>query len=76
MKDEQGQIVDRVSRDISSEVSDGQLAAVQAERMTYERAVNLPSGRYAVEAAVVDHEGNRASTRVVQIDNLHQGGTD
>ena len=69
VKDAQGQIVDRVSKDIASEVSDDQLAAVQAERMTYERAVNLPPGQYTVEAAVVDHEGNRASTRVVQIDN-------
>ena len=74
VKDAQGQIVDRVSRDISSEVSDDQLAAVQAERMTYERAVNLPPGQYTVEAAVVDHEGNRASTRVVHIDNRERQG--
>jgi len=75
VKDAQGQIVDRVSRDISSEVSDDQLAAVQAERMTYERTVNLPPGQYTVEAAVVDHERNRASTRVVEIDNRERHGT-
>jgi len=75
VKDAQGQIVDRVSRDISSEVSDDRLAAVRAERMTYERAVNLPPGQYTVEAAVVDHEGNRASTRVVEIDNRERQGT-
>jgi len=69
VKDSQGQIVDRVSKQVSSEVADDHLAAVQAELMTYERAVNLPPGRYTVEAAVVDHEGRRASTSVVQIDN-------
>ena len=69
VKDTQGQIVVRVSKDISSEVSGDQLAAVQAERITYERAVSLPAGQYTVEAAVVDHEGHRASTSVVQVDN-------
>jgi VWFA-related protein len=74
VKNAQGQIVDRVSRDVSSEVSDDRLAAVQVELMTYEHAVNLAPGHYTVEAAVVDHEGNRASTRVVQIDNREQRG--
>jgi hypothetical protein len=42
--------------------------------MTYQHAVNLAPGRYTVEAAVVDHEGNRASTSVLQIDNREQTG--
>ena len=42
VKDAQDQIVERVSKDVPSEVSDNHLAAVQAELMTYERAVNLP----------------------------------
>jgi VWFA-related protein len=72
VKDAQGQIVDRVSKDVSSELSADQVAAVQADRMTYEHAVNLAPGRYTVEAAVVDHEGNRASTTVLEIDNREQ----
>jgi hypothetical protein len=74
VKDSQGQIVDRVSKDVPSEVSDDRLAAVQVELMTYQRAVDLPPGRYTVEAAVVDHEGNRASTSLVEIDNREQPG--
>jgi hypothetical protein len=42
--------------------------------MTYEHAVSLPPGRYTVEAAVVDQEGNRASTSVTEIDNREQPG--
>jgi hypothetical protein len=55
-------------------VSDDRLAAVRVELMTYEHAVNLPPGHYTVETAVVDHEGNQASTSVVEIDNRAQRG--
>jgi VWFA-related protein len=74
VKNADGEIVDRVSKDIPSEVSDDHWDTVRWELMTYQRAVNLPPGRYTVETAVVDHEGNRASTGVVQIENRPQGG--
>jgi VWFA-related protein len=74
VKDAQGQIVDRVNKEVSSDVAAEHLAAVQAEVMTYQHAVNLPPGHYTVEAAVVDHEGNRAGTSAVEIDNREQPG--
>jgi hypothetical protein len=74
VKNADGEIVDRVSKDIPSEVSDDHWDTVRWELMTYQRAVNLPPGRYTVETAVVDHEGNRASTAVVQIENRLQDG--
>lgn len=74
VKNERGEIVDRVSKDVSSDVASDHLAAVQAELMTYEHAVNLPPGRYTVEAAVVDQEGGRASTDELQIENREQPG--
>jgi VWFA-related protein len=74
VKDAHGEIVDRLSKDIPSEVSDEHLSAVRVELMTYQRAVNLPPGRYTVETAVVDHEGNRASTGLVEIDNRIEAG--
>ena len=74
VKSARGEIVDRVSKDVPSEVSDDHLAAVQVELMTYEHAVKLAPGHYTVEAAVVDHEGNRASTSVIEIDNREQRG--
>lgn len=74
VKNAQGEIIDRVSKDIPSEVSDDHLPAVQADLMTYQQAVNLPPGRYTVETAVVDHEGSRASTRIVEIDSAAQHG--
>jgi VWFA-related protein len=74
VKNAQGQIVDRVSKDVPAEVPDDRLAALQAELMTYQHAVNLPAGHYTVETAVVDHEGNRSSTGVFEIDNREQTG--
>jgi VWFA-related protein len=74
VKDAQGRIVDRVSKDVPSEVSDDHLAAVRVELMTYAKAVNLPPGHYTVEAAVVDQLGNRAGTGVTQIDNRQRPG--
>jgi len=74
VKNAQGQIVDRVSKDVPSEVSDDHLGAVRVEFMTYAKAVNLPPGHYTVEAAVVDQLGNRASTGTAQIDNREQPG--
>lgn len=74
VKNAQGQIVDRVSKDVPSEVSDERLAAVEVEIMTYQHAVSLPPGQYTVEAAVVDQEGNRASTGALRIDNPERKG--
>jgi len=74
VKNAQGQIVDRVSKDVPSEVSDDRLAGVRSEIMTYQHAVSLAPGHYSVEAAIVDQRGNRASTRVIEIENREQQG--
>jgi VWFA-related protein len=74
VKNADGVIVDRVSKDVPSEVSDEQFEKVRWEFMTYQKAVNLPPARYTVETAVVDHEGNRASTGTFEIDNRQQRG--
>jgi VWFA-related protein len=72
VKNAQGEIVERVSKDVPSEVPDNYLAALRSESMTYEHAVNLAPGNYTVETAVTDQEGNLASTNVLQIENLEQ----
>lgn len=74
VKNPQGQIVDRIGKDVPSEISGEGLAAVRTELMTYEHAVSLPPGHYRIETAVVDHEGRRASTGEVEIDNREQPG--
>src|ERR1035441_6888715 len=64
VKNADGAIVDRVSKDVPSEVPDDLFEKVRQEFMTYQKAANLPPAHYTVETAVVDHEGNRASTEI------------
>ena len=68
VKDANGQIVNRIGKDVSAEVPDAELPGLRADSMTYARPVNLPPGRYTIETAVVDYEGKRKSTRVVPLD--------
>ncbi len=72
MKNAQGEIVDRISKDVFSDVADTSLIKLRSESMIYERAVNLAPGHYTVETAVVDQEGNHASTNIFQLDNREQ----
>jgi VWFA-related protein len=74
VKDSRGEIVDRVSKDVSSEVLDQHVAQLRAENMSYEHGVTLPPGHYTIETVVVDQEGNRASAQALQIDNREQPG--
>jgi VWFA-related protein len=74
VKNERGEIVERVSRDVPSEIADNVLPALRSDSMIYEHAVNLSPGRYTIETAVVDQEGNRASTDIFEIDNRAQAG--
>ncbi len=74
VKNEKGEVVERVSRDVPSEVPDAYVAALRSDYMTYEHAINLAPGHYTIETAVVDQEGNRASTKIVQLDNRDQPG--
>jgi hypothetical protein len=74
VKNQDGVIVDWVSKDVPSDVSDDQFEKVRGEFMTYQKAVSLPPAHYTVETAVVDQEGNRASTGTFEIDNRQQRG--
>ena len=70
VKNADGEIVDRDEpRRALGRSLDTSLPAITPEIMTYEHAVNLRTGHYTVETAVVDYEGARASTNILQLDN-------
>ncbi|MGA3026924.1 MAG: VWA domain-containing protein [Bryobacteraceae bacterium] len=73
-RNSQGQVEDWFSRDVPSDVADRYVPSLETRHMTYERSFRLPPGRYTIETAVVDEEGNRASTNVMQIDNVAPNG--
>jgi VWFA-related protein len=74
VKDANGQVVAKISRDFPIQVSNDQLAALRASKVTHAQPIQLAPGRYTVETAVVDAEGSRSSTSAFQIDNPGRKG--
>jgi len=61
VRDANGEVVDKYSLDKPYYIADANLAAVRADQLTYTHVLDLPPGRYTVDAAVVDHEGFQAT---------------
>jgi VWFA-related protein len=74
VKDGGGQIVDKFSQDSTWEIADDKLAAAQAQSITWTHPFDLSPGHYTVETAVLDREGNRAGTNVLELDNPEHKG--
>ncbi len=73
VKDANGQVVDRFSQDTPYEFADDKWAALQAASIPYSHLVTLPPGKYKVETAVLDREGDRIATNQMAIDNPESG---
>jgi len=69
VKDSGGQIVDKYSVDSPYEIPDANLPTVRSSALRFTHPVNLAPGRYTVETAVLDREGNQASTNVYRLEN-------
>jgi VWFA-related protein len=67
IKDENGQIVQKVSQEIDREVPEDKLEMFRRGEMIFTNPVELASGRYSIEAAVTDPEGGLASTKRVAL---------
>ncbi len=63
IKDASGQIVNKVSQEIDREVPEDKLDQFRRGRIIFTSPFEAISGRYTIEAAVVDPEGGRASTK-------------
>ncbi len=74
VRDANGQIVDKFGQDTPFEIPDESMAQIRTLPITYTHAVDLPAGHYTVEAAVLDREGNRASTAGAQIESSETRG--
>jgi VWFA-related protein len=69
VKDANGEVVDKFTVDSPYDIPEANVAAVQANAITYTHPVRLPPGRYTVETAVLDREARRASTSTFQMDS-------
>jgi VWFA-related protein len=63
MKDQKGQIVGKVSRDLNIEVPADQAEKLRQGDLIYTQWVELPPGLYTLESAVLDSEGDKAGVK-------------
>jgi VWFA-related protein len=63
MKDQKGQIVGKVSRDLNIEVPADQAGKLRQGDLIYTQWVELPPGLYTLESAVLDSEGEKAGVK-------------
>lgn len=67
IKDEQGQVVDKISRDLPMEEPSAKIAGFKTGRAIFTKTVKLPPGRYTLESAVADQEGGKFAARRVAV---------
>lgn len=67
IKDTNGQIVDKISRDIPYTVPADRFEAFRGGNLFFTQPFALPPGRYLVETAVIDRESSKVSTRRISL---------
>lgn len=67
IKDEQGQVVDKISRDIPMEEPSEKIEGFKQGRAIFTKTVKLPAGRYTLESAVADLEAAKFAARRVSV---------
>lgn len=63
LKNDQGTVVKKWSRDVPTQGAADKLQAVQSGFFTFKDQFSVPPGRYTLEAAVMDREGNKLGGR-------------
>jgi VWFA-related protein len=67
IKDSSGQIAAKVSQEVDREVPESKIDQFRRGRIVFTAPFEVTPGRYTVEAAVTDPEGNRSSTKRISL---------
>lgn len=67
VKDQAGQIVEKISRDIPYEIPSERFDEFKAGNIIVSQPFSLPPGRYVVESAVIDREATKSSAKRVSL---------
>ena len=59
LKDEKGEVVNKLSRDLPLKGALAQVPQIQAGNFIYKEPVMMPPGKFTLETAVVDHEAGK-----------------
>jgi VWFA-related protein len=65
LRDTQDTVVKKFSQDLPLQVTNDKKAGLATGNFTFNRAFDLPPGRYTLETAVADYEGNKAGVQRV-----------
>ncbi len=63
IKNSEGEVIQKFSRDLPLAPTKEQVPQVQAGNFVYKENLELPPGRFTLEAAVVDHEAGKLAAR-------------
>ena len=63
LKDTKGEVTKKFQNDVPINVDEAKFAALKASHFIYTEHFDLPSGRYSLETAVLDSEGEKISAR-------------
>ncbi len=63
VKNQQGEIVQKLSQDVPLQYPLDKLDAAKQSHFTYLRHIDLPSGRYTIETAVLDQDGQKVGAK-------------
>ena len=74
VKDASGEVVDKFSKDAPYEIPEQNLAKARATSITFDHPLALAPGHYTMETAVLDREGNKASTSKSEFDSAERNG--
>jgi hypothetical protein len=69
VKDSNGQVVDKFSRDVPLEIPDENLERMRQSSIPFNHPIQLPPGHYTLETAVVDQEASRASVNKLEFES-------
>jgi hypothetical protein len=72
IKGDDGRVVDKFTIDAPFEFRDKEYAAARAYDLVFSHPVHLPAGRYSVQAAVMDREGQRTGTTELAVESPPQ----
>lgn len=75
IKDERGQVIEKLSRDTPFEQALDKVDALEKGRYIITRPVQLAPGRYVIESAVLDRQGNRIAAKRASLYVPSRGST-
>jgi VWFA-related protein len=67
IRNSNGQIISKISRDLSREMTEAELPQLATDRIVYAEPLQLAAGHYAIDSAVTDELSNKTAVKRISI---------